>query len=129
MKWRLTIKWTPRRGCVTRLKYRLSPRGQRGRGGFDSPISTGSMTIPCCCTNADISIGVDECVKEKEKLFKVFICIFFIFTIIGDYNFEDNLFSLKVMVEYRWTREVNDTFVGDMLLFKKYSVEQKSGIN
>lgn len=59
----------------------------------------------------------------------MFICIFFIFTIIGDYNFEDNLFSLKVMVEYRWTREVNDTFVGDMLLFKKYSVEQKSGIN
>lgn len=55
-----------------------------GGGGFDSPISTGSMTIPCCCTNADISIGVDECVKEKEKLFKVFICIFFIFMIIGD---------------------------------------------
>lgn len=80
VKWRLTIKWTPRRGCVTRLKYRLSPRGQRGRGGFDSPISTGSMTIRavlCCCTNADISIGVDECVKEKEKLFKSVYMYFF----------------------------------------------------
>lgn len=71
---------------ASRLRHavEISPRGQRGRGGFDSLISTGSMTIPCCCTNADISIGVDECVKEKEKLFKVFICIFFIFMIIGD---------------------------------------------
>lgn len=44
VKWRLTIKWTPRRGCVTRLKYRLSPRGTGGEG-FDGPISTGSTTI------------------------------------------------------------------------------------
>lgn len=62
------------------VEISIIPSWAEGGGGFDSPISTGSMTIRavlCCCTNADISIGVDECVKEKEKLFKSVYMYFF----------------------------------------------------